>query len=277
MDLMSANRIACFVNDTVNGSVYFHLKDLAQELEFNKLNSEDKIKFHPVIELQYTDLKIQAFIHLVTDFGEKPIFGTRKNPLPPLDHSKNMVDLFDDICQHFFKEKYYFHFCSNHAVKLVSLIVGLEEICLKFDGMQLQKEELARQNQLELSQALYRTFAIHSPEVNCVSNSEVTHFAEKEITIVPHLKDGAWTIYTTKNNDILSTITDHYALWDGFHDKPVYFNAQIHGYTRQTFMNILKNLGWSTSTQTSEMIFAFEINQIGGDVYTESAIDAFIK
>lgn len=276
MDFKSANRIACFINDTENGSVYLHLKDLTQTLTFKTLEKEHDKKFHPVIELRYTGLKIQAFTHLIVDFGQKPIFGTIPNPLPAVDYSQNVVDQFEVISTHAFREKYSFHFASSAAVKLVNLVVGLEEIRLRFDGMQLRKEDIANENQVELSQLLYRAFAIHNPEVNCVSMGELTHFAEKNISIVPNLKDGAWTIYATNNSEISTRVVDHYALWDGFDGQPVYFNAQISKYSRQAFSEILSKSGWETQPATHELLCTFEIREVGGDVYTKSTIDQFI-
>lgn len=276
MDYKSASRIACFINDTEQGSIFIHLKDLTQELVFKTLDEEQIYKFHPAIELRYEGLKIQAFTHIITDFDRNPIFGTQNNPLPPFDFSAGLVNQFDAISKHVFKEKFHFHFASANAVKLVSLVVGMEEIRLKFDGMELKKEELAHENQVEFSQLLYRTFAIHNPEVNCVSKCELTHFAEKNITIVPTLKDGAWLIYATQSTDIFTNVVDHYALWDGFDGEPQYFTAQIRRHTHHAFTKVLKTHDWETSPNTNELLYTFEVREMGGDVYMKSMLDTLM-
>ena len=273
MDINSAKRIACFINDTENGSIYIHFKGLKQEFTFRRLGTDQQCAFYPVLEIQYTDLKIKTLLQAVVEFGKNPIYGTTKNPLPPLDSDLHVSDQFTILVNHIFKENYDYHLNSKFAQKLHSLFVGLEDIRLKLDNIELQKEPIKLDNQLELSGLLHRLFALHDTEVNCVSHSELTYNEVTNITIVPTLMNGAWTIYATNNNDIHEKIADHHALWDGFDKSVVYFNAQIRTHTKGQFIQIVKKSGWDLSSESIELINAFHINELNGDVYTDSILD----
>lgn len=278
MNHASAKRIANFINDTTSGSIQFHFKELMFKDELKHLDSSDPIQSYPVIELLYNGLSIEAKLHyanISNDLAFRPIFGSAKHTIPMLDVSESPVENFSIFTKSVLAQGYNFHFNSVAALKIIDVVIGLQEICKSLDGTKLVQEEIAQYNQIEFATKLYKLFALYNPEIYCLSEHKDAHFAEKNLSIVPSLINGAWLIYITSNKDIFSDLIDHQALWDGFNESnaPIYFNAQVTRYSMSDIQDILKIADWQVSPDTIEILQNFKTMPLSGDIQVRTTLD----